>query len=191
MTIALPTPLTAIQILWLNLVTDGVNDMALSTEQGHGDELDAKPTKKSTGIVTKGLLPFLLITASIMTLLSLGIFSYYLGIGAGLGKARTMAFITMAFCQLWNVLNMRSLKKSLFQIGAFTNRYIVCSLSLSIVVQVVAVETPFFERLFGFEFVTPIEYLVVVLATASVFVFGELYKCLKYGKGKRKDKMGM
>ncbi|WP_157278837.1 HAD-IC family P-type ATPase [Olivibacter sitiensis] len=180
MAIALPTPLTAIQILWLNLVTDGANDMALSTEHGHGDELDTKPVKKNTGIVTKEVLPFLVINAGLMTLLSLGVF--YLYLDEGLNKARTMAFITMAFCQLWNVLNMRSLRKSLFQIGPFTNRYVIYSLTGSIIVQIAAVEMPFFENLFGFEFVYPWEYLVVILMTSSVFLFGELYKYLKYGK---------
>jgi len=185
--IFLPTPLTAIQILWLNLVTDGLSDMSLATEKGHGDELSHKPLKRNAGIITGSILPFMLINASLMTILSLGIFYTYLD--QSLEKARTMAFITMAFCQLWNVLNMRSLTKSVFDIGFFSNRYIIYGLIISITLQVIAVETPFFERIFGFEFVTPGEYITVILLGSSVFVFGELYKRLKYGKSGKSSKI--
>ncbi len=173
----LPAPLTAIQILWLNLVTDGLSDISLAAEKGHGDELSHKPMKRNTGIITGSILPFLLINAVLMTVLSLGIFYYYLD--EGLNKARTMAFITMAFCQLWNVPNMRSLTKSVFEIGFFSNRFVIYGLVASITIQVVAVETPFFERILGFEFVNLTEYIIVVLLASLVFVFGETYKRLR------------
>ncbi len=178
--IALPTPLTAIQILWLNLVTDGVSDFSLATEKGHGDELKSKPQKRNTGIITASILPFLIINAVVMATLSLATFQHFLP--QGLEKARTMTFVTMAFCQLWNVINMRSLTRSVFSIGLFTNRWIIVGLIFSITVQVVAVETPFFERIFGFAYVTPKEYMVVVLLTSVVLVLGEVYKRIRYGK---------
>lgn len=178
--ISLPTPLTAIQILWLNLVTDGLSDMSLATEKGHGDELSSKPVKRNAGIISSSILPFMLINAAIMTILSLSIFYFYLD--EGINKARTMAFITMAFCQLWNVFNMRSLTKSVFEIGFFSNKYIIYGLLISITIQVVAVETPFFEKIFGFEFVTFAEYISVILMTSLVFIFGEMYKRFRHRK---------
>jgi P-type Ca2+ transporter type 2C len=173
----LPIPLTATQLLWLNLVTDGICDISLATERGHGEVLKEKPVKKNAGIISKEILPFLFLNAGVMTILSVLVFKHYLPVSNE--KARTMVFIVMAFTQLFNVYNMRSLKYSVFKIGFFSNKYINIAIFVSVVIQVMLIEIPFFEMLFGFEFVSAVEFLTMIALSSLVLIFGEIYKFIK------------
>ena len=91
--LGLPIPLTAAQILWVNLVTDGVMDVALATEPGHGEMMDRPPIEKDEPILTWDVLPYLLIMAALMVTLALLAFDYYLPRGVETG--RTAAFFLM------------------------------------------------------------------------------------------------
>ncbi|HMQ06089.1 MAG TPA: HAD-IC family P-type ATPase [Saprospiraceae bacterium] len=178
--IGLPVPLTATQILWLNLVTDGIGDISLATEQGHGDVLEEKPVNPKEKILNREVLPFLFINAVLMTLLTLLAFQWFLP--HSLEKARSAAFIIMGFSQLYNVFNMRSLKLSVFRIGIFSNKFVNLAIFVSVVIQVLIIELPFFERLFRFEAINFTEFFVLGLMASSVLWFGELYKHLRYRK---------
>jgi P-type Ca2+ transporter type 2C len=172
-----PMALTATQILWLNLVTDGVGDIALATEQGHNDVLEEKPVSKKDKILNWSILPFLLMMAGIMTILSLIVYFYFLP--EGIEKARTTVFIVMAFSQLFNLYNMRSLKKSVFEIGFFSNKYINLAVFVSVIIQIVIIEIPFFERIFLFDPVYPLEFITLVAMSSLVLWGGEFYKFIK------------
>ncbi|MCS7018325.1 MAG: HAD-IC family P-type ATPase [Cytophagales bacterium] len=174
----LPIPLTATQILWLNLVTDGVGDISLATERGHGDILSQKPINPKENILTSEAIPFLIINAGLMTTLTLVAFSWFLP--AGIDKARSGAFIVMAFCQLYNVYNMRSLQLSIFQIGLFTNRYINVATIFSILVQVAIIEIPLLAQMFHFQPISFMEFITLVGAASGVLWMGELYKLIRY-----------
>jgi Ca2+-transporting ATPase len=176
----LPMALTATQILWLNLVTDGVCDIALATEKGHKDVLNEKPIHQKEKILNKSILPFLFMMAGVMTLLSLAVYFWFIEVS--LEKARTTVFIVMAFSQLFNLYNMRSLKKSIFEIGFFSNKYINLAVFVSVVIQVILIEVPFFERIFSFEFVSIPEFLTLIALSSSVLWFGELYKWMQKKK---------
>lgn len=181
-----PIALTATQILWLNLVTDGLADKALAAEHGHGDALSVKPVSKKENILNKEIVPFLVIMATLMTALSLAVYFHYLGDSdQELRKARTCVFIVMAFTQLFNAYNMRSLKRSVFDIGFFSNKYINIAILVSVIIQVVLIEIPFFERVFGFEFVSATEFLVLIGLSSTVLWVGELYKFIKKRLGAR------
>lgn len=175
--LGLPMALTATQILWLNLVTDGVCDIALATEKGHNDVLEEKPVNKKEKILNKTVLPLILIMTVIMTTLSLLVYFHYLP--EGIEKARTTVFIVMAFTQLFNIYNMRSLKKSVFNIGFFSNKYINIAIVVSIIIQIIIIEVPFFERIFSFQPVSALEFVVLVTMASLVLWSGELYKLVK------------
>jgi Ca2+-transporting ATPase len=179
----LPVPLTATQILWLNLVTDGACTTTMATEDGHGEELTQKPVNPKESILNKDVLPFLLINASLMTVLTIVSFKYFLPVS--LEKARSAAFIVMAFSQLFNVFNMRDLRTSAFSIGLFTNKWINLGLAVSVVLQVMIIELPFFERLFRFDPISLTEFLILSIAASAVLWVGELYKFLRYRVGRR------
>jgi len=172
--VGLPLPLTATQILWLNLVTDGICDVSLATEQGHGDELQQKPIRRTENILTMKIIPFLIINAVVMTVMALLAFQWFLP--ESTEKARTSAFIVMAFCQIFNVYNMRSLRHSIFKIGFFSNKFINIGVSLSVIIQVLIIEIPFFELLFSFAPINPVEFISMIAMSSAVLWFGELYK---------------
>ncbi|MCK4947108.1 MAG: HAD-IC family P-type ATPase, partial [Candidatus Aureabacteria bacterium] len=175
--LGLPLPLLPSQLLWLNLVTDGVTDVALAAEPSHEDVLEELPRKAKENILSKEIIPFMLIMAGIMVILTLIIFNAYLP--GGIGKARTGAFTVMAFTQLFNVLNMRSLKRSIFKIGLFSNKFIVASLIASVVLLAMVLYVPFFQGVFQFVPLSLLEILAIVLFSSSVLWSGELYKYLK------------
>ncbi|MCR9183212.1 MAG: HAD-IC family P-type ATPase [Flavobacteriaceae bacterium] len=174
----LPMALTATQILWLNLITDGLCDKPLAAERGHKDLLKDKPVKQNEKILNKSVLPFLFMMAGIMTVLSLIV--YFRFIDVSLEKARTAVFIVMAFSQLFNLYNMRSLKKSIFEIGFFSNKYINLAILASVIVQIVIIEMPFFQHIFSFEYVSVYEFLILISLSSIVLWTGELYKFIKY-----------
>lgn len=174
----LPIPLTATQILWLNLVTDGVGDISLATESGHGDVLKQKPINPKEPILNAEVLPFLFINAGLMTLLTILSFQWFLP--EDIEKARSAAFIVMAFCQLYNVHNMRSLRLSVFKIGIFTNRYVNIAMIISLIIQVAIIEMPFFAQMFQFEPISGIEFILLGLTASAVLIVGELYKQIRY-----------
>ncbi len=115
-----------------------------------------------------------------MTTLALTAFTWFLP--EGIEKARSAAFITMAFCQLYNALNMRSLKLSVFKIGFFTNKYLNAALIVSVIVQSIIIEVPFFEKLFRFDPVSFSEFVTLALMASAVLWSSELYKFLRYGR---------
>ncbi|NQU74662.1 MAG: cation transporting ATPase C-terminal domain-containing protein, partial [Candidatus Omnitrophica bacterium] len=98
---------------------------------------------------------------------------------SGIEKARTGAFTVMAFTQLFNVLNMRSLKRSIFKIGLFSNKFIVASLIASVFLLAIVLYVPFFQGVFQFVPLGLLEILIIILLSSSVLWSGELYKYLR------------
>lgn len=180
--LGLPLPLTATQLLWLNLVTDGVNDMALATEAGHGEIMKAKVFQKNENILNKNMLPFLLINVLLMTAFSLATFFHY--IDDGIEKARTGVFMVMAFTQLFNVFNMRSIKDSVFRIGLFSNSYINVAVFVSILMLLLLTEIPFMAAIFNFHSIELKDLLILFAFSSTVLWAGEFYKFIKYKRDK-------
>ncbi len=176
----MPLPLLASQILWLNLVTDGVVDIALAAEPGHGDVLDRPPRKTEENILSRKMLSFLSPITVIMVLLSMWIFVSYLP--EGIDKARTGAFCAMCFTQLVNIFNMRSFDLSLFKIGILTNKYIVAAVIFSLFLQYIVMSVPFFMDIFRFVPLSSWEVVKIGLLSSLVLWTGEAHKLARRKK---------
>lgn len=174
--LGLPLPLLASQILWLNLVTDGVNDMALATEKSHGTVLSTKPKNKKEGIFTRGTIRHIVFSSVIMLILTLSFFFHFLP--EGVEKARTIAFLCMSFTQLFNALNLRSFTKPIYKIGFFSNKFVIYGLVFSTAITFVAIYWEPLRKLLSFEHVEFQTILLIILLSSSVFILGELYKIL-------------
>jgi Ca2+-transporting ATPase len=179
----LPIPLTATQILWLNMVTDGLCDKALAVEAGHGDVLGQQPLKRGENILTSEVVPFVLMTAVLMAILAIVAFTWFLP--QGLDKARTAAFVVMAFSQLYNAFNLRSLKRSIFRIGVFGNKWFNWAIVVSVVIQIAIIEIPVLQDLFHFKTLDFLEFLVLALAGVVILVAGEVYKYMRQNLANR------
>lgn len=172
-----PLILLPLQILWLNLVTDGTADIALATEHPHQNVLQRPPRKRSDGILSKEHLKFIGSIAIVMVILSVVSFVVVLN-KKGIEEARTAAFLVMAFTQNFNTLNMRGMNDSLFKLGAFTNKYVIWNFVLSTMLLVFAVEFPPIANIFSFTTIR-VDLLFILFAISSiVFLYGELYKYL-------------
>ncbi len=136
-----PLPLLPLQILWVNLVTDGLPALALGSDPATKDIMQRKPRKKNETIL-KGTKGFIILTTIISTILVLGLFAWEYFTTSELDKARTIALSTLILFELFLSFSCRSEKKNIFQIGFFTNKYLVWAVSLSIILHLVLIYTP-------------------------------------------------
>src|SRR3989344_3148537 len=119
------------------------------------------------------MVPFTLIIVLIMATLTISAFSYFLS--EGIEKARTVAFALMAFTQLFNALNLRSINDSLFKIGFKTNKYLLWALAISVILIVVALYTPL-QQFFTFRSLNIFELFLIIALSSTVLLAGEIYK---------------
>jgi len=174
----LSLPMLPIQLLYLNLVTDTFNGVALAMEPGHNDVLNHPPRNKKEKLLNKEIIIFLILMAGLMAIGTIPLFVHFLP--QGLNKARTIAFVSMSMFQLFNVLNMRSLKKSLFKIGIFSNKWVILSLVASLGLMLGVIYLPWIQNIFQFVPLSLGEFGLIILITSSIFIAGEIYKFVKY-----------
>ncbi|HHW40192.1 MAG TPA: cation-translocating P-type ATPase [Syntrophomonadaceae bacterium] len=146
--LGLGSPLTAIQILWLNLITDGLPALSLGLEPPEKGVMRLPPRKAGEGVLAGGMGFRILWQGALIGLLSLAVYWLALSRGRALPEARTMAFASMALMQLVHSFNVRSFKESLFTIGPLTNRSLACAFLASAFLQVAVLVVPFLRRVF-------------------------------------------
>jgi len=181
--VGLPLPLLPIHLLWMNLLTDGFNGVSLSFEKSHHTALSGPPLPKKEHILNNEAIPFLIIVGIVMAIFTLSFFIYFNN-QFGINKAMTAAFISMTMCQLFNVFNMRSLHKSIFEIGFLSNKYVLAALSTSFGFMLILIYTPIIQNFFRFETLTFIEITMIFLSSSIVLISGEAYKRIRFGKWK-------
>ncbi len=179
--LSLPLPLLPIHILWMNLVTDGFNGFSLSLERHHETVLNSPPKKKEERILDKEVIPYLIMVVSIMIIGTLTAFVYFYK-NYGIQEAMTSAFIMMTSCQLFSVLNMRSMHKSVFKIGFFSNKFILISLTASLIGMFSVIYIPLINSIFKFSPIPFLDLIFIFLFASLVLITGEIYKNLRYGK---------
>lgn len=172
-----PLPLLPIQILWLNLVTDGINGIALAMERHHNNILGEKPRPKNEKILSKEIFPILIIVALIMVTTTIASFLYFLP--QSLEKARAAAFAVMAFTQIFNVLNMRSDKLSIFKLGLLSNKMLNISVTVSTILALAALSLPWLQNIFNFTPLSALEISSLIALSSLVLWGGEIYKSIK------------
>lgn len=145
----LPMPVLALQILWLNLVVDVMPAMSLAWEKGEKDVMQRKPRDPKQAIINRPFLLKILINGALISFGAVAVFILGLRLGYSEEVARTMAFSTMAFGQLFHILNVRG--KSIFGIDKsfLKNKFMIIALAFSVVLQLIAVYVPFFNTVMG------------------------------------------
>ena len=173
----IPLPVVAVQILWINLVTDGVCDIPLGLEPKHRNVLEEPPRRQKAGIVYSGMLWRIAFIAMFMSIGTLFIFRWELP-RVGLDEARTIAFSMLVAFQWFNALNARSDQQSLFKLGVFSNRLLLAAIGLAVLLQAMVIYAPPFQKLF---YTVPLDlgdWGVVVLMAGGLFVVEELRKLI-------------
>ncbi|MDP3963849.1 MAG: HAD-IC family P-type ATPase [bacterium] len=181
--LGMPLPLLPTQVLWLNLVTDGPPVIALAAEPGEDNVLAARPRKAEEPIIAKNVIPFMLITAFIMTAGTLLLFRAYMP--DGLDKARTMAFTAMALFQIVNALNLSSLTQSIFRFGLNKGNRLWQALVLAALMQFAVIAIPPIRDAFHLTSLSIAEWGLVLFVSLSILLSGEIYKATLRARHKR------
>jgi Ca2+-transporting ATPase len=170
--IGFPAPLVAIQILWVNLVTDGLPALALGVDTVAPDIMRRAPRKTSEPVITKKMALLILGQGSFIAFCSLAAFCFvYFLEKEGLARARTAAFVVLACAQLFHSFNCRSVSVSIFKIGFLTNKKLILAVLFSFALQMMVVYTPFFNTVFKTEPLGALDWFVAV-AISSLPLWG-------------------
>lgn len=176
MVAALPLPLTAAQILWLNLVTDGFLNSALSMEPHEKKLLSEGFFDKHIGLVDGALIAKTLFMAMPMGLGSFFVFTLYYK--ENIAHAQTMTLVTMCMFQWFNAWNCRSETKSILSIGVFSNRWLIGATSVVLLFLCALLYVPLMQRLFKTVPLVAIDWGIAILVSFSVIVLEEGRKLL-------------
>ncbi len=172
--LGLPLPLLAIQILWVNLITDSLPALALSMDPAERGIMKRPPRPRSDGILTRLTLFDMALAGLTIAVGTLGIFYFYLPQGVEL--ARTVAFTALVIFQLFNSLNCSSETRSLFNVDMLANRYLILAIAVSFLLQGVVLYTPILEGLFRLTALSAYDWLAVLAVTSSVVIVIEARK---------------
>lgn len=147
--VGLPLPLLPIQILWMNLVTDGLPAIALGVDPGDADIMTRQPRPFQEGIFARGLHLRIAAQGGLIGLSTLAVFVLELFLGSGtLDVARTMAFTTLVLSQLLFVFQCRSESHRVWEIGILSNPWLVGAVAISTIMHLAVVYTPVFQSVF-------------------------------------------
>jgi P-type Ca2+ transporter type 2C len=186
----LPSPLTVIQLLWLNLITDGAPALALAMEKGDPDIMSRAPRPKNEPIVNASMRTGIIIqtitqTGSVLTAFAFGLLWELKALGFGLPQgtnpltyllsfdwhsvnlenirtAETMAFMTLSLCELFRAYTVRSEKVSLARIGFFSNKWMQYAVGTSIGLLLLVCVVPFLQGIFNTHFMSGPEWALVL-----------------------------
>jgi Ca2+-transporting ATPase len=178
--IGLPLPLLPIQILWMNLVTDGFPALAMAVDPKSPDLMRQSPRRPEARLLDSGKLLAVGAQGVMLGAIALGAFAYSLyGLHQDVEQARTVAFAVMVLTQLVHAFNCRSERLSLFQVGVWTNRPLLLAFSLSLGIQVAVLTVPAAAPVFKVASL-PIEEWVLMGAMGILpFLLMELMKALR------------
>ncbi|WP_292406355.1 MULTISPECIES: cation-translocating P-type ATPase [unclassified Methanoculleus] len=175
--LGLPLILIPIQILWINLVTDGLTAIALGFEPAEPDVMRRRPRDPTEPLLTRNALLVILILGIWLGLLTIYVFSGLYTVD--LERARTMAFSGLIIFELYNVLNFRSFRFPLHRIGVFSNPTLFLAILGTLALQVLVVYVPFLQPFLGTAPLTPGDWGLLALLGLPVLVAGEVYKILR------------
>lgn len=170
-----PIPLRPIHILWVNLVTDTLPALSLGVDPSDEDVMKEKPRSKDESVFSAGWASYLILNGIFIGGITLVAFTYGLKYKS-LIHAQTMAFLVLSISQLFHSINNRNLKQSIFRANIFENRFLIYSIILGIVLQVIIAQVPFFNQVFGTVPLPLIDWLIVMALSSSVILANEIGK---------------
>ncbi|MGZ8907750.1 MAG: cation-translocating P-type ATPase [Methylobacter sp.] len=146
-----PLPLLPLYLLWINLVTDGLPALALATDPIDPGVLNRPPRRSQEGVFTRDFLTLILFTGLLTAAVTLGMFAYELYINNSLEQARDAAFTTLVTAELLRSFGARSERRSLWQIGLFSNLRLFLIVAVSFALQLAIHHVPMLQTLFQIE----------------------------------------
>jgi len=175
----LPLPFLATQVLWINLVTNGLQDIALAFEPAEKDIHKRKPRNPRENIFTPGLLWRMLMIGVTLCAGTVFVFIYELNNGAELVYARSAALNTIVFFQFFQAWNCRSLTRSIFSINPLSNPLLLISLAVSILAQIIVLHFNFMHVVFRTTDLHFSTWILTISVSLLVVIVTEIDKFIK------------
>jgi len=181
-------PLLAVQILWINLVTDGGPALALGMDPAEPDQMERAPRPATEPVIDRAMWLTIVLVGVVMSLGTLIVLDGYLPGGLFefvtfstdpdyvLRYGRTMAFTTLVMFQMFNVFNCRSATLSIFRVGIFKNRWLLVAVAVSILLHAVVIYWTPMQNAFETVALSGMDWFVAVAVSSSVVVIVELLK---------------
>ncbi|NFA59657.1 calcium-translocating P-type ATPase, PMCA-type [Clostridium sporogenes] len=180
-----PAPLRPIHLLWVNLITDSLPALSLGIDPGDPDIMDEKPRNPKESLFAGGAGVSLILNGLLIGVLTLIAFEVgRIRYSDSLMHAQTMAFVVLSVSQLFHSFNMRHPKKSIFQLGLFTNKYLFASVLFGIFLQNMVITIPFLASTFKVFKLTMQDWVFVCILSIIPLVLNELVKLFKRLKDK-------
>ncbi len=173
--VGMPLPLLPLQILWVNLITDGLPGLALAEEKGERGIMTRKPFHPNESVFSRGIGVQIIWIGILMGIVSLAVGWIYWWIDPN-NPWQTMVFTVLVLSQMGNALATRSSRDSIFSIGIFSNMLMVGAVVLGFLLQLALIYIPFFQRIFSTQPLSLFEMLICLAASAVVLFVIEIFK---------------
>ena len=159
--VGLPMPLTAVQILYVNLATDGLPALALAVDPPDGDLMQRQPRDPRIGVFTRPVVAMLLAAGIWSGMVNMSLFIWLIGHGRAVDDAMALVFVTLVLIQFFNAYNCRSDRHSIF-VRPFANRWLNLAVAWEVALLIAIVYLPFFQPAFGTFSLTPADWALVI-----------------------------
>jgi Ca2+-transporting ATPase len=177
----LPSPLTPIQLLWLNLITDGAPALALGMEKGDPDIMVQPPRPPDEPVINRQMRTRIGIQT--VAIAGVTLYAYWMGIQLYPGipeEAKTMAFVTLSFSELLRAFTVRSERYPLHKIGLFSNKWMLYAVTSSMLLLLAVIYVPFLQPIFNtvplgwaeWQIVLPLLFIPAIVAEISKWLMG-------------------
>ncbi|MGN6416266.1 MAG: cation-translocating P-type ATPase [Pseudobacter sp.] len=174
--LGMPIPLLPIHILWINLVSDGLPAISLSFEKAEKDIMNRPPRPPQESVFSNGRGLHMIWVGMLMAAIALGLQAWAIEHDL---HWQTIVFNVLCLCQMGHVLAIRSENRSLFEIGLFSNKPLITSVLIGLLLQFVITYVPFLQPVFHTEALSLKEFLIVMVASSIVFIAVELEKLVR------------
>lgn len=172
-------PVIAVQILWINLITDGLPPMALSLEAPDKGLMKQKPRKSTEGLVSKRMIIASLGLGSLIAIQSLGVLYWALNNGVSLPKIQTLIFTLVVISLMFNAFNWRSDRNSIFSLGIFTNRSLIYAVLSTVLLQLAAIYVPIMQTAFRTVPLSFSDWAMIIPLASTTLIAMEITKYLE------------
>ncbi|WP_276374467.1 calcium-translocating P-type ATPase, PMCA-type [Chryseolinea sp. H1M3-3] len=175
--VGLPIPLLAIHILWVNLISDGLPGLALASEPSEKNIMNRPPRPPGESVFSKGMGWHILFIGFLIGIVTMGIQAW--AINNDYNHWQTMTFTVLCFSQLGHVMAIRSSHRSTFALGVFSNKPMILALLITVMLQMMIIYVPFFNKIFKTAPLTWSELLITAAVSSIVFWAVELEKLIR------------
>jgi Ca2+-transporting ATPase len=176
--LGLPLPLTAVQILYVNLATDGLPALALAVDPAEKDLMKRKPRDPRTGIFTRPVVTLMLLGGIWSTMINLGLFIWAQNSGRSLEEAMTMTFVSLVLIQFFKAYNFRSDRHSVLN-KPFANKWLNLAVSWEMVLLVLIIYLPFLHEAFSTYALPLVDWLIVFGLSITIVPVLEISKWME------------